>query len=88
MAEVASAYLTLGADRENLELARFTLDTQQAAYDLVKRQYEVGVATELDLRQAQIPVDSARADVARFTRTVAQDQNALKPSDGFQCAGR
>ncbi|MEZ4551831.1 MAG: efflux transporter outer membrane subunit, partial [Desulfobacterales bacterium] len=56
---------------------RFTLDTQQAAYDLVKRQYEVGVATELDLRQAQIPVDSARADVARFTRTVAQDQNAL-----------
>ena len=77
VAEVASAYLTLGADRENLELARFTLDTQQAAYDLVKRQYEVGVATELDLRQAQIPVDSARADVARFTRTVAQDQNAL-----------
>ena len=77
VAEVASAYLTLGADRENLELARSTLDTQQAAYDLVKRQYEVGVATELDLRQAQIPVDSARADVARFTRTVAQDQNAL-----------
>lgn len=77
VSEVASVYLTLGADRENLKLARSTLVTQQAAYDLIKRQYDVGVATELDVRQAQIPVDSARADVARFIRIVAQDQNAL-----------
>ncbi len=77
VSEVASVYLTLAADRENLELARSTLVTQQAAYDLINRQYEVGVANELDLRQAQIPVDMARGDVARYTQMAAQDQNAL-----------
>jgi len=77
VAEVARVYLTLGADRENFKLARSTLETQQAAYDLIRRQYDVGVATELDLCRAQIPVDSARGDVARFARMVAQDENAL-----------
>lgn len=77
VAEVASVYLTLGADRENLKLARSTLASQQAAYDLIRRQYDVGVATELDLRRAQIPVDSARGDIARYSQRVAQDQNAL-----------
>jgi outer membrane protein, multidrug efflux system len=75
--EVARVYLTLGADRENLKLAESTLAIQQESYDLIKRQYEVGVATELDLRRAQIPVDAARGDVARFTRMVAKDKNAL-----------
>jgi len=77
VSEVARAYLALAADRENFKLARSTLETQQAAYDLVKRQYDVGIATELDLRRAQTPVDSARVDVARYTQMVAQVQNAL-----------
>ncbi|MBW2631448.1 MAG: efflux transporter outer membrane subunit, partial [Deltaproteobacteria bacterium] len=74
---IANAYLTLAADRGNLKLAHSTLETQQAAYALIQRRYEVGLATELDLRQAQIPVDTARGDVARFAQLVAQDQNAL-----------
>ena len=74
---VARAYLTLAADRGNLKLARSTLDTQQGVYDLIRRQYEVGLANELDLRRAQAQVDAARGDVARFMQPVAQDQNAL-----------
>jgi len=74
---VAEGYLTLAADRGNLKLARSTYETQLSAYDLIQRQYELGLATELDLRRAQIPVDTARGDVARFMRQVAQDQNAL-----------
>jgi len=77
VSEVARVYLTLAADRENLKLARSTLETQQRVYDLVRRQYEVGLVTELDLRRAQTPVDAARGDVARFTQLAAQDQNAL-----------
>ncbi|MDO9529672.1 MAG: efflux transporter outer membrane subunit [Syntrophales bacterium] len=77
MSEVARVYLTLAADRGNLKLARSTLETQQAAYSLIQRRYDVGVATELDLRRAQIPVDAARGDVASFAQLVAQDQNAL-----------
>ncbi|MEW5949741.1 MAG: efflux transporter outer membrane subunit [Thermodesulfobacteriota bacterium] len=77
VSEVARVYLTLAADLENLKLARSTLMNQQTAYDLIRRRYEVGLATELDLRQAQTQVDAARGDVARFTQMAAQDQNAL-----------
>jgi len=77
VSEVARVYLTLAADRENLKLARSTLETQQASYGLIKRRYEIGLATELDLRRAQTRVDAARRDIPRFTQLVAQDQNAL-----------
>jgi outer membrane protein, multidrug efflux system len=77
ISEVANAYLTLAADQENLELARSTLETQQAAYHLIKRRFEVGLAPELDVRQAQTRVDAARLDIARYTELVAQDKNAL-----------
>jgi multidrug efflux system outer membrane protein len=76
-AEVARVYLTLAADRENLKLARATLETQQASYDLIQRSYQMGVATELDLRRAQSQVDAARRDVPRYMQLAAQDQNAL-----------
>jgi multidrug efflux system outer membrane protein len=75
---VATAYLTLAADRENLRLAQATLENQQAAYDLIRRRYDVGISPELDLRQAQAQVEAARVDVALFTGLAAQDENALK----------
>jgi multidrug efflux system outer membrane protein len=74
---VGETYLTLAADREALELARTTLDAQKATYNLVKRRYDVGLATELDLNFAQTQVDIARRDMARYTQRVAQDENAL-----------
>ena len=77
VAAVANSYLALAADRENLELARATLETHQASYELIRQSRELGVATDLDLRQAQSQVDAARADVARFTGLTAVDRNAL-----------
>lgn len=77
ISEVANAYLTLGADRENLKLAQSTLKTQEEAYQLIKRRFEVGLAPELDLRQVQTRVDAARVDVTRYTELAAQDENAL-----------
>ena len=77
VSEVANAYLTLAADRENLKLAQSTLESQQAAFNLIRRRFEVGLAPELDLRQAQTRVDAARVDVARYTELAAQDENAL-----------
>jgi len=77
VSEVANAYLTLAADRETLKLAKTTLESQQAAYDLVKRRLDRGLVPELDLHRAQTQVDAARGDLARFTRLVAQDENAL-----------
>ncbi len=77
ISEVAGVYLTLAADRGNLKLAQSTLKSQQATFALIQRRYDVGLATELDLRRVQTQVDTARGDVARFTQLAAQDQNAL-----------
>ncbi len=77
MAEVARAYLTLAADRENLKLARSTLETQQESYDLIRKSYQIGLATEIDLRRSQTQVEAARRDVPRYTQLTAQDLNAL-----------
>ena len=77
VSEVAYAYLTLAADRENLKLAQSTLESQQAAYKVIRRRFEVGLAPELDLQQAQTRVDAARVDIARYTELAAKDENAL-----------
>jgi multidrug efflux system outer membrane protein len=74
---VADAYFTLGADRENLKLVASTLETQEASYKLIRKRYDVGLASELDLRQAQSQMDAAMRDVARYTQIAAQDENAL-----------
>jgi len=77
VAEVANNYLTLSADRERLKLAKDTLESQRTSYHLIKSRFSVGASSELDLRQAQTSVDSARVDVARYTNQVAQDENLL-----------
>lgn len=77
VAEVASAYLTLAADQDRLRLARETLRAQGQSYELTRRSAEVGVASELTVRQAQTSVETARGDVASYTAQVAQDRNAL-----------
>jgi len=77
VSSVANAYLALAADREGLALAKATFKTQRAAYKLVRRQYTAGIATELDLHQAQTLVDAARRDMAIYTERIAQGENAL-----------
>ncbi len=77
VAAVASAYLTLAADRESLELFRTILDAQQASFDLIRKSRELGVASDLDLRQAQSEVESARASVAALTGLVGVDRHAM-----------
>lgn len=77
MTETANAYLTLAADRETLQLARSTLDAQQASHHMIRRRFEVGLTPKLDLYQVQTRVDAARVDVARYTELTARDENAL-----------
>jgi len=87
ISSVAQAYLSLAADRESLQLARTTLVTQQGAFRLIQRRYELGLATELDLYQAQAPTDIARRDVAVYEQQVAQDENALNLLAGSTVPG-
>lgn len=77
IAEAASRYISLAANKERLKITRKTLLSQQESYELIKRRYEAGASSELDLRQAQTSVDAARVDAARYTSLIAQDENAL-----------
>ena len=77
VSEVANAYLAYAADREQLKLARDTLGNRRAEYELVRRRFELGSASALDLSQAQTGVESARGEVARYEALLAQDRNAL-----------
>ncbi len=77
VAETAGDWLALAADRERLKLAKDTLVSQQASYELIRSRFQAGVSSALDLHQAQTSVDTARVDIARYTTAVAQDENAL-----------
>lgn len=77
IAETATAWLTMAADQERLKIAS---DLQKAfgqTLDLTKARFAKGIASELEVRQAQTSYDQARSDIALATTLVAQDRNAL-----------
>jgi multidrug efflux system outer membrane protein len=77
IAQVATAWFTLAADQDLLVVARRTLAAQQDSLDLTRARFNAGVASMLDVRQAETTVEQARSDVANLTTNVAQAKNAL-----------
>ncbi|MBP7620033.1 MAG: efflux transporter outer membrane subunit [Gemmatimonadales bacterium] len=77
IATTAATYLALAADSENLILATSTLETQQRSLELIRRSREAGIASELDVQQAQSQVESARFQEARYAGLVELDRHAL-----------
>ncbi|QDK35105.1 efflux transporter outer membrane subunit [Sphingomonas sp. IC081] len=77
IAETATAWLTMAADQERLQIARNLEKAFGQTLDLTKARFSKGVASELEVRQAQTSYDQARSDIAAATTQVAQDKNAL-----------
>ena len=77
VAEVANAYLTYLADVELLRLTESTLKTRLDGLDLIKRSFDLGAKSRLDVAQSATLVESARASRAQYQRQVGQDKNAL-----------
>ena len=78
VAEVANAFLAYAADQERLQLAEETLTSQKESLVLAQRRFEMGIASMLDMTQAQTSVESARVEVARFKGQILQDRNAIQ----------
>lgn len=78
IAEVAMAWLTLGADRAQLKLQQEELASQEESFRLVEDSYKYGASSQLDYEQARTTVASARAQIASYVRAVAQDRNAIE----------
>jgi multidrug efflux system outer membrane protein len=77
IAETASAWLTMAADQERLRIARNMEKAFGQTLALTRARFDKGIASELEVRQAQTSYDSARSDIAEATTLVVQDQNAL-----------
>lgn len=78
IAETAAAYLTLAADRAKLAIAQRTVESARRSMEVTRLRLENGVASRVDVRQAETIYQQARADVASFTTAIAQDRNALE----------
>ena len=78
VAEVAAAWMTTDSDAAELKLAQETYQTRRRSLELTQRSNELGVASALDVDRARASVETARGNVASFTRQVALDRNALQ----------
>lgn len=77
IAEIATAWLTLAADQDQLRLSRDTLRAFSQTRELTQARFRVGVASELEARQADTSYQAARNDIAVLETRIAQDRNAL-----------
>lgn len=78
VAETATAYATLAADHDRLQIARDTMEASKKAMDLTEALVGGGTSNRSDFWQASTVYQQARADVALLTATIAQDRNALE----------
>ncbi len=74
---VAQSYFNVRAADVQLDLTKQTLASRQESFNLVKRRFDGGVASELDLNQSKSLLDTASADLAQLARLRAQAINAL-----------
>lgn len=82
VSQVSQAWLNYAFAQANLNLAEQTLKAQLDSFNLNKKRFDVGIDSEVPLRQAQISVETARNDVATYKTQVAQAQNLLNQLAG------
>ncbi|TKD53342.1 efflux transporter outer membrane subunit [Sphingomonas baiyangensis] len=78
IAETASAFYTLAADRSLLTVAEETVASAQRTVDLTNARLRGGIVARTDLRQAETILRQAESDRADLRALVAQDRNALE----------
>ena len=77
IAEIGTAWLQLAADQDQLALSRSTLQAFAQTRSLTEAQFRIGVASELESRQADTNYQAALSDIAALETRIAQDRNAL-----------
>ncbi|MBN9402659.1 MAG: efflux transporter outer membrane subunit [Burkholderiales bacterium] len=78
IAQTAEAYFRLRSAQVLHELMDKTLEARKGTLDLVQSRFDVGVASDLDLAQAQSQYDTVRADRIAAERAMTQAGNALQ----------
>src|SRR3989440_2454723 len=77
VSDVASGYFALLQLDLQLQITRETVKAQEDSVKLTNLRVEHGVATRLDVLQAQQVLDSANAQIPDLERRIAQEENAI-----------
>jgi len=77
VSDVATAYLSLRELDYELEISNQTLETRQQSLNLVKSRQSGGVATLLDMRQAEQLVDTAAQTIPVIQQQIEQTENQI-----------
>jgi outer membrane protein, multidrug efflux system len=77
VSDLASDYFALLQLDLQLQITRETITTQEGSVRLTKLRVEHGVATKLDVLQAQQVLDTANAQVPDLERQIAQEEDAI-----------
>ena len=77
VAQVAEAYFQWRSAQEMQRLMHSTLASRERSYKLVNTLFEVGTASALDLQQAQLQLDTIRADLQQARRAEMQAYNMM-----------
>jgi outer membrane protein, multidrug efflux system len=78
VSDVATAYLSLRELDYELEISRRTLETRQQSLELTKERQTGGVATLLDLRQAEQLVYTAAQTIPVLQQNIEQTENQIR----------
>ena len=74
---VATSYVSLLADDELLRVTRDALKTREDSFRLTRLRFDNGASSEVDLRQAEQLLETAKVALAQTQRQKALDENAL-----------
>ena len=77
VSDVASDYFTLLQLDLELQITRDTVSTQQDSVKLTSFRLDRGVATKLDVLQAQQVLDTANAQIPDLERQIGQEEDAI-----------
>ena len=77
VSDVASAYFALLQLDLELQITRDTVSTQEDSVKLTNLRLDHGVATKLDVLQAQQVLDSANVQIPDLERQIAQEEDAI-----------
>jgi multidrug efflux system outer membrane protein len=77
VSDVASDYFTLLQLDLELQITRDTVKTQQDSVKLTRLRLDHGVATKLDVLQAEQVLDTANAQIPDLERQIAQEEDAI-----------
>jgi outer membrane protein, multidrug efflux system len=77
VSDVASDYFALLQLDLQLQITKDTVTTQEDSVKLTKFRVEHGVATKLEVLQAQQVLDTANAQIPDLERQIAQEENAI-----------